>query len=269
MSGSESGTQQGQAEDGSGDTAENATVASGERDEEPDVVGYEAEEDGVARIEAGEAETLPPMADGEVQGGGSSGDDERDEYISPIDFNQLWEQNEEIIAWLSVPGTNISYPVCEHREDDAYYLKHNSSGRWDINGALFTEAEYNLPDFSEPVTVVYGHNMKSGKMFGYLQETFRDGFDGRDEAIVYLPDEEIHYQLFAALPVGSGHLLAGRNLYNEVAFAGFVKDIQHSKSLEAVVDKSVKVEAGDQLLIMSTCVGGDADHRYIVVGKKV
>lgn len=231
-------------------------------DEEPEVVGYEAEADEVARISADEAETKPPVnedADG----------DEDNEYVSPIDFYELWDQNEEIIAWLSIPGTNISYPVCQHYEDDAYYLKHNSKGKWDINGALFTENKYNLQDFSDPVNVIYGHNMKSGKMFGYLEETYRDGFDGRDEAIVYLPNKEIHYKLFAAIPVSNKHLLAGKNLYKEYPFEVFAHNLLATKSLEAVIDRSVEVEYGDQLLILSTCMGNKPDQRYIVIGKKV
>lgn len=129
---------------------------------------------------------------------------------APPDFKELKAQNPDIYAWLYIPGTDINYPVCQST-NDVYYLTHNTQGQLDANGALYTESKYNTRTFQDAVTVIYGHNMRSGKMFGFLEETFREGFTGRSEAIVYLPaigntpPREQHYELFAALPVGSSH----------------------------------------------------------------
>jgi len=186
-----------------------------------------------------------------------------------VDFDALIKQDPDVIAYISIPGTNISYPVCQHLLDDAYYLYHNDKGELDINGALYTESTYNNKDFSDPVTVVYGHNMRSGKMFGYLQETFSQGFKGHDEAIVYMPDGENHYQIFAAMPVDSNHLLNGKDFTDPAVFRKFTESILQNRSIEAVIDKSVEIGDDDKLLIMSTCIGGQPDRRYIVAGKKV
>jgi len=217
--------------------------------------GYEAEEDDVTKVN----KYVPEVTVAEH--------DEND-YQSPVDFKPLNEQNQDVIGWLSIPGTNVSYPVYQNPEIDTFYLDHNADKNEDINGALFTEMTYNRDDFSDPVTVIYGHNMKSGNMFGYLQESFETGFEGHNEALVYMPDKAIRYKLFAAMPIGSGHLLHGRNLYDSEVFSGFADEIINYDGPGMIKDDSVQVDPGDKLLIMSTCIGGDADSRYIVVGKK-
>ena len=193
---------------------------------------------------------------------------------SAPDFRALKAQNPDIYAWLYIPGTDINYPVCQST-NDVYYLTHNTQGGLDANGALYTESKYNTRTFQDPVTVIYGHNMRSGKMFGFLEETFREGFTGRSEAIVYLPatgntpPREQHYTLFAALPVGSSHLLYGRNFSKKSVYRTFIDEIIHARSLDSTVIRSdVPVTIDDKLLILSTCRGGGkTNERYIVVGK--
>ena len=201
---------------------------------------------------------------------------------SAPDFRALQAQNPDIYAWLYIPGTDINYPVCQST-NDVYYLTHNTQGGLDANGALYTESKYNTRTFQDPVTVIYGHNMRSGKMFGFLEETFRQGFTGRSEAIVYLPAggntgagsaaapqvREQHYELFAALPVGSSHLLYGRNFSKKSVYQTFIDEIIHARSFDSTVIRSdVPVTIDDKLLILSTCRGGGkTNERYIVVGK--
>ena len=93
-------------------------------------------------------------------------------YESPVDFPSLWEMNSEIYAWLYIPGTEVNYPILQREGNDKFYLNHNSQGRYSDGGAVFTESAYNSKDFTDPVTLVYGHYMRSGTMFGSLQATY-------------------------------------------------------------------------------------------------
>ena len=95
------------------------------------------------------------------------------DYKSPVDFEKLWEQNEEVHAWLTIPNTDINYPVVQSKTDDAFYLRRGLDGKYSVNGTLFTEKGYNGTEFSDPVTAIYGHDMKSGAMFGRLQEMYQ------------------------------------------------------------------------------------------------
>lgn len=92
--------------------------------------------------------------------------------MSPVDFEELQKVNKDIYAWLEIPGTNVSYPILQHPTEDEYYLRRNYKGEDDKEGCLFTECSYNDGNMGDRMTVIYGHNMKNGEMFGSLQELY-------------------------------------------------------------------------------------------------
>ena len=83
-----------------------------------------------------------------------------------IDFTALQAVSPDAVAWLSCPGTAIDYPVMR-AADYNQYLRHLPDGTYNVNGSLFIDFNCAF-DFSDKLTVVYGHNMKSGQMFGSL-----------------------------------------------------------------------------------------------------
>lgn len=183
------------------------------------------------------------------------------------DLDSAQKKNPDVYAWLTIPGTNIDYPVCQST-NDVFYLTHNVDKRLDANGALYTESAYNTRTFTDPVTVIYGHNMRSGRMFGHLQETFQQGFAGHDVALVYMNGKTYRYRLFIALPVGANHLLYGRDYNNKVRYKRFLDELMSVRSMEAVRNGGISPTVNDRLLILSTCMGGGrTNERYIVVGK--
>ena len=74
--------------------------------------------------------------------------------------------NPNVIGWIEIPGLSISYPVVQGT-DNAYYLHHLFTGEYNSSGSIFADW-HNQPDFADPNTIVYGHNMKNGSMFGTL-----------------------------------------------------------------------------------------------------
>ena len=74
----------------------------------------------------------------------------------PIDFETLWEQNEDIYAWIRIPGTHVDFPVLQHPTDDLFYLNYNIDKEWDAAvGAIFSQL-YNKKDFSDFNTILTG-----------------------------------------------------------------------------------------------------------------
>lgn len=90
----------------------------------------------------------------------------------PIDFASLQKENDEIYAWIKVPGTSVDYPIVQSSTDDTFYVHKGIDKQYLYAGAIYTEMS-NAKDFSDPNTVIYGHNMKSGSMFATLHN-FRD-----------------------------------------------------------------------------------------------
>ena len=87
----------------------------------------------------------------------------------PGDFDELQTMNPDIYAWIKIPGTDISYAVLQRgaEDDQEYYSKHSENGAYYSGGSIFSQS-YNRKDFSDPMTVLYGHNLRNGRMFAQL-----------------------------------------------------------------------------------------------------
>ncbi len=189
-------------------------------------------------------------------------------YISPVDFEGLQKVNSDIYAWIQIPGTPVDYPVVQSATDDSFYLDHDADGQYTSKGAIFSESAYNSTSFEDPVTVLYGHNMATGEMFGEFQAVYwdRDFLLENDEIIVYLPDRELHFEIFAATPYSRMHLLYYYKTDKKAGFEALIDDLFASRNLSAVFVEERKPKFGDQVLVLSTCLSGDNRYRYLVVG---
>lgn len=191
-------------------------------------------------------------------------------YVSPIDFDALQNRNADVYGWLEIPGTNISYPVLQNAEDDNLYLRHDIDKKYYIGGALFTEHVYNSNDFSDPVTIIYGHHLTDGTMFADLQQLYTDDFEKYKDIVIYTPTEEIHYEAFAAVPFSNRHILYYYDCFKEeVMMQEFMNDLSNIRAIGSYIDKDVEITSNDKLLILSTCLQGDRNSRFLVIGKRI
>ena len=182
----------------------------------------------------------------------------------PVDFAALQEMNPDIYAWIVVPGTNVDYPVVQREGDNAYYLTHTAELTEGAEGAIFTE-DYNSKDFQDPNTVVYGHNMRNGSMFRTLHNyQDRSFFDENRDVTVYLPDQILHYRIFAAYLYDSRHLLQSFDFADKTVFRQYLDSIYAIRDMDSFVDASMEVNEDDKILTMSTCYKGIDSLRYLV-----
>lgn len=177
-------------------------------------------------------------------------------------------KSENVQAWLEIPDTNISLPVMQHPEDDGFYLDHDEHGKSDNYGALFTEAHYNAFDFSDPVTVIYGHRMNNGSMFGTLQKYYSGAFDRYPSIFLYMEGEKREYEVFAAVLYSDLHILHYNNFNSPRVFNRFFDSIYATRQLGMMVDRQLKPEPDDQVIILSTCIRGADEQRYLVMAKR-
>ncbi|MCL2052006.1 MAG: class B sortase [Lachnospiraceae bacterium] len=185
-------------------------------------------------------------------------------YDTPIDFSALWAVNEHVYAWISVPGTIIDYPVLQHPTDDTRYLNYNIDGSYGLPGCIYTE-KMNATDFSDPHTVIYGHNMRNGTMFAKLHE-FRksDFFEANRDVIIYLPDREIRYRIFAAYVYDDRHLMYSFDFKNPDVYSAYLKAIFDIRDISANIDKEMEITKEDKIITLVTCISGQDDKRLLV-----
>ncbi len=90
--------------------------------------------------------------------------------------------------------------VLQREGDEEYYSKHSENGAYYSGGSIFSQ-DYNQKDFSDPMTVLYGHNLRNGRMFAQLND-FSDAevFEAHRYIYAYLPDRMLVYEIFAAYP---------------------------------------------------------------------
>ena len=188
-------------------------------------------------------------------------------YVSPVDFDKLQSVNPDIYAWLEIEGSDISYPIVQSPDDDSYYLTHNSDREESASGAVFSEVTYNSDDLSDPVTILYGHHMRSGAIFGNLQQYFSDGsfFSENPVIKIYTPNEVLEYRVFAAVPYGNEHLLYYFDFSDEEVFESFFSAVFNIRDLSAQFNEAYAPGTGDKVLILSTCLQRNVDRRYLVM----
>ncbi len=191
-------------------------------------------------------------------------------YCSAVyDFAALKEENEDIYAWLNVPGTDVDYPVLQS-DTDNYYLDYNLDHSEGRPGCIYTN-QCNSRDFSDYNTVLYGHNMKNGTMFGTLHR-FDDGefFEENDTILIYTEECRLTYEIYAAVKFSDAYIPA----YFDVASADgneqfLLAALSYGDEEISHVREGMEVVPEDQLITLSTCVRGETDTRYLVIGKLV
>lgn len=188
---------------------------------------------------------------------------------NPIDFASLQAENTDIYAWLYVPDTNINYPVMQHAEDDSYYLHTNRYHEFSLEGAIFSQS-MNSKDFSDPVTVLYGHNNANGAMFATLHN-FEDAsfFQSHDTFYIYTPGHILTYHIVSAYEYDDRHILNSFDFSDTATVKEYFSGVLNpSTSLVRNVREGSELTTSDTIVQLSTCMSepSKANSRYLVSG---
>lgn len=183
----------------------------------------------------------------------------------PVDFDKLKKANPDIYAWISIPEVNVDYPILQSETDNGFYLNHTINGQKSVYGSIYTE-NYNSKDFSDFNTLVYGHNMKNGTMFGSLKK-YRDAqfFNENRYITVYLPGRILKYEIFAAYTWDNKHVLLTRNFESAANRKTYIEDIFAVRDMNSQISKDIAVTENDRIITLSTCMN-DKSRRFLVSG---
>lgn len=190
-----------------------------------------------------------------------------DVTANPVDFERLQGRNPDIYGWIYFPAGGVNCPVLQNAGDDLYYLTHNSTGGKDAYGAVFSQAAYNGREFSDPITVLYGN--QTGP-FRSLQMAYgTEGIHSNNSRIrIYLPNEEINYSVFAAVPYSDRHLLHIHDVNYRITREELLADVLGSRTIDSYFDANADVDYEDTLLVLSTGFQGNPQKRYLILAKK-
>lgn len=195
----------------------------------------------------------------------SSQESSNKEVAVPVDFDKLEKANPDIYAWINIPAVNVDYPILQNETDNAYYLNHTVNGQKSVYGSIYTE-NYNSKDFSDFNTVIYGHNMKNGTMFGSLKK-FRDStfFNENRYITIYTKGRILKYEIFAAYTWDNKHILLSRNFENEYNRNVYLEEIFAVRDMNSQISKEIEVTENDRIITLSTCMNNKS-KRFLVSG---
>ncbi len=182
-----------------------------------------------------------------------------------VDFEKLKEWNPDIYAWITVPGTNIDYPVLQKSgaEDpyDNYYLEHTVDLEEGLPGAIYSQP-VNQKDFMDLVTILYGHNMKNGEMFTELHE-FEDKefFEENQQIYIYTQKGTFTYEIFAAVDFSDALIPYEYDFSDNSQVQKYLEDV---KSCDGNFRENMEVSAERRILTLSTCYSGREDRRLLI-----
>ena len=184
---------------------------------------------------------------------------------TPVDFEELKAVNSDVYAWISIPNANVDYPILQNETEKSLYLTHNMYKEKSAYGTIYTQP-YNSKDFSDYNTIIYGHNMKNGTMFGSLKR-YRDKtfFDANQYIEIYLPGRILKYRVFAAYTFDDRHILMSFDFSDEAERQLYLDTIYGFKSLSNHFREDMTVDTDDKIITLSTCTARD-EERFLVQG---
>ncbi|MBR3968086.1 MAG: class B sortase [Clostridia bacterium] len=190
---------------------------------------------------------------------------------NPINFEGAQLDNENICGWIQIPGIDtIDYPILRSsaKMDDSYYLNHDAYNRESFAGSIYIQ-KVNHKDFGDPNTVIYGHDMLNGTMFGQLKK-FRDKefFDKNREIYIYTPGHILKYEIISAFVYDNRHIMNSFDFSKPEQRQEFFDMCTNPKSMVKNVVEGAKLEDDDKIITLSTCTGIDS-QRYLIVAKLI
>ncbi|MBO5617968.1 MAG: class B sortase [Pseudobutyrivibrio sp.] len=184
----------------------------------------------------------------------------------------LYAENPDLVGILEVVGTDINYPVVQTISDPEYYLRRDFYGKESTSGTLFVDYRC---DIVNPTTntIIYGHNMRSGTMFGGLKRYLKQDYYQSHKSIIFKTlYEEQEYEI-----VGVGLSAVGYDDDENYKYYDFINAVTGSELQEflnniqslSVHDETIDISATDKILTLSTCNSYTEDGRMFVVAKRV
>lgn len=185
----------------------------------------------------------PPSGDDKKQG------QENETGIkSVVDFQKLLSINKDIVGWISIPELDLEYPITQG-EDNEYYLHHAYNREESFAGSIFLDYR-NTADFQDQNTILYGHNMLNGSMFGSLKHL---DVNTRPKVIIYTQNSILEYEAVDSRIIGVSEAKYYQNSFQEKEFLSV---------LQKICSEISNIE-GERILTLSTC-NGNSTQRCIV-----
>ena len=178
-----------------------------------------------------------------------------------VDFDALKEINDDVIGWIYIRDVDISYPIVKGADND-YYLHRTFRKTYNFAGSIFADYE-NASDFSDPNTILYGHNMKNDSMFGKLDELVEKEQDVEEPYFwILVPGADYCYEMFDMQRVDPFDEIYTLFHGTDETFVQYAEKCAAESSVELPVPQ---FSTDSRIITLSTCTN-DSKARCVVQG---
>jgi sortase B len=182
-----------------------------------------------------------------------------------VDFASLKKTNKDVVGWIQFETFSLSYPIVQDSGDN-YYLNHTFKKQKNSSGSIFIGPS-NSSSFQDTNTVIFGHNMKNGSMFGLLGRYKEKSYFTYNQYFrIYTPNGTQRYQIFSVYKAsinGSAYTIWGST--GSAEYGKWIKELKKN----SMYDTGVSVSASDTIVTLSTCVSGDTEKRLVILAKRI
>lgn len=177
-----------------------------------------------------------------------------------VDEDALRALNPDYVGYLIVPGTNISYPIVQGR-DNAFYLNHGFDKRALEVGSIFMDYR-NDAAFTNSHTIVYGHHTQQNTMFSHLKKYEEElFFESHPFFFLYIQGTLYRIEVAHFAIVESNEFIYNPTITKEESASFFAQS-----KLSSLWDRGLQWQEQDQLITLSTCVTYQSKKRYVLQG---
>lgn len=207
-------------------------------------------------------ETSEPEEAGDGPGKNSEAGEGQSKASLPYWLENLRRSCKDAVGWIYLEDSRIDYPIVRG-EDNEFYLHHLADGTENAAGSIMMDVQCDS-GFTDTVTILHGHHMKNGSMFGGLEQYKDPGYWEKHKTIrLYTASGNYEADIVAACEVDGDSFSFRPSFETEDDWSAFVKQICAASSFQS----GIRVEPEDHLLLLSTCAYSFEDARFIVVGK--
>lgn len=188
-----------------------------------------------------------------------------------LKVQKLQEQNSDIVGWIEIEETNISYPVLQG-DDDVFYLTHNYKMEQTEKGSIFLTADYDW-NIAGNNLIIYGHNLVNGQMFKDLLKYSDEKFYRKHPVIRFTTNKtDIVFDVMSAFK-SRVYNKDEENVFKYYDFINSENKNEYNKFVEnakkySIYDTGVDAKYGEQLITLITCSYHSDDGRFVLIGKQ-
>lgn len=181
-----------------------------------------------------------------------------------LGFEEISLINPDTVAWLTVEGTNIDYPVM-YGSNNMDYINRDFYGKSSLTGSIYLNSD-NSPDFSQPYNLIYGHHMDNGAMFGDIDKFASEEYlKSHTLGILMTPTGNYDLYIFACMQTDAyNDTIYFKDTENEKAYGELFEHISKN-SLVYIPQENIP----QKIIAMSTCAETGTFGRTVIFAKAI